>query len=56
MDSASMDFRAIAWERGWSFTSLADELGLTCTQVSNRVHQVCHGGCRRLSGPLTSLA
>ena len=40
MDSASMDFRAIAWERGWSFTSLADELGLTCTQVSNRVHQV----------------
>ncbi len=40
MDSASMDFRAIAWERGWSFTSLSDELGLTCTQVSNRVHQV----------------
>ena len=28
MDSASMDFREIAWERGWSFTSLADELGL----------------------------
>ena len=40
MDSASMDFRAIAWERGWSLTSLADELGLTITQVSNRVHQV----------------
>lgn len=40
MDSASMDFRAIAFERGWSLTSLADELGLTCTQMSNRVHQV----------------
>lgn len=40
MDSASMDFRAIARERGCSLTSLADELGLTSTQVSNRVHQV----------------
>lgn len=34
MDSASMDFRAIAWERGWSFTSLADEFGMTLDEFA----------------------
>lgn len=34
MDSASMDFRAIARERGWSFTSLADELGMTLDEFA----------------------
>ena len=40
MDSASMSFRATARARGWPLIRLADELGMTCTQVSNRVHQV----------------
>ena len=40
MDSASMSFRATARARGWPLIRLADELGMSPTQISNRVHRV----------------
>lgn len=38
MDIASMNFRTTARRRGFPLTRLADELGMTRTQISNRVH------------------
>lgn len=40
MSNGGIRFKAMLKRRGYNMTRLADEMGLTSTQVSNRVHQV----------------